>query len=45
MQQWTKQGYLRKYYDVGDEPVYELTTANGKCIEMVRGFKQATDSK
>jgi hypothetical protein len=35
LQQWAKQGYLRRYYDVGDEPVYELTPATENALKWL----------
>lgn len=35
LQQWAKQGYLRRYYDVGDEPVYELTPASENALKWL----------
>lgn len=35
LQQWAKQGYLRRYYDVGDEPVYELTPATENVLKWL----------
>jgi hypothetical protein len=35
LQQWAKQGYLRRYYDVGDEPVYELTSATENALKWL----------
>ncbi len=35
LQQWAKQGYLRRYYDVGDEPVYDLTPATENALKWL----------
>lgn len=35
LQQWAKNGYLRRYYDVGDEPVYELTPATENALKWL----------
>jgi hypothetical protein len=35
LQQWAKQGYLRRYYDIGDEPVYELTPATENALKWL----------
>lgn len=35
LQQWAKQGYLRRYYDAGDEPVYELTPATENALKWL----------
>jgi hypothetical protein len=35
LQQWAKKGYLRRYYDVGDEPVYELTPATENALKWL----------
>ena len=35
LQQWAKQGYVRRYYDVGDEPVYELTPAAENALKWL----------
>ncbi|MCW3106600.1 MAG: hypothetical protein JWQ09_1106 [Segetibacter sp.] len=35
LQQWSKQGYLRRYYDLGDEPIYELTPATENALKWL----------
>jgi len=35
LQQWAKQGYLRRYYDLGDEPIYELTPATENALKWL----------
>lgn len=35
LQQWSKQGYLRRYYDAGDEPIYELTPATENALKWL----------
>ena len=35
MQQWSQQGYLRRYYDSTDEPVYELTPASENALKWL----------
>lgn len=35
LQQWAKMGYLRRYYDVGDEPVYELTPSAENALKWL----------
>src|SRR5829696_7526120 len=33
LQKWAQQGYLRRYYEAGDEPVYELTPATENALK------------
>ncbi len=33
LQQWAKLGYLRRYYDIGDEPVFDLTPATENALK------------
>lgn len=40
LQQWAKQGYLRRYYDVGDEPVYELTPATENALKWLEDLNK-----
>ena len=40
LQQWSKQGYLRRYYDVGDEPVYELTPATENALKWLEDLNK-----
>jgi hypothetical protein len=35
LQQWAQQGYLRRYYDVGDDPLYELTPATENALKWL----------
>ncbi len=35
LQQWSKQGYLRRYYNLGDEPIYELTPATENALKWL----------
>lgn len=35
LQQWSTNGYLRRYYDAGDDPVYELTPATENALKWL----------
>ena len=35
LQQWAQQGYLRRYYNMGDEPLYELTPATENALKWL----------
>lgn len=35
LQQWAQQGYLRRYYDTGDDPLYELTPATENALKWL----------
>ncbi len=35
LQQWSKLGYLRRYYGTGDEPIYELTPATENALKWL----------
>jgi hypothetical protein len=38
--QWSKQGYVRRYYDIGDDPMYELTPAMENAIKWLEDLNQ-----
>lgn len=40
LQQWAKAGYLRRYYDTGDEPVYELTPAAENALKWLEDLNK-----
>lgn len=35
LQKWAQQGYLRRYYESGDEPVYELSPATENALKWL----------
>ena len=36
LQQWAKLGYLRRYYDIGDEPVFDLTPVSYTHLDVYK---------
>lgn len=38
--QWSKQGYLRRYYDLGDDPMYELTPATENALKWLEDLNK-----
>lgn len=38
---WTKDGYLRKYYESGDDPFYDLTTATETTLRWIEELSKA----
>jgi hypothetical protein len=40
LQQWAALGYLRRYYDTGDEPVYELTPATENALKWLEDLNK-----
>lgn len=40
LQQWSAQGYLRRYYNTGDEPVYELTPATENALKWLEDLNK-----
>jgi len=35
LQKWAQQGYLRRYYEAADEPVYELSPASENALKWL----------
>ncbi|HVB03235.1 MAG TPA: DUF3375 domain-containing protein, partial [Chitinophagaceae bacterium] len=35
LRQWSAKGYLRRYYDAGDDPIYELTPATENVLKLL----------
>lgn len=40
LQQWAKLGYLRRYYDIGDEPVFDLTPATENALKWLEDLNK-----
>src|SRR5690606_14352846 len=40
LQKWAQQGYLRRYYEKEDEPVYELSPAAESAIKWVEDLNK-----
>ena len=40
LQQWAKLGYLRRYYDQGDEPVFDLTPATENALKWLEDLNK-----
>lgn len=40
LQQWAKLGYLRRYYDIGDEPVFDLTPATENAVRWLEDLNK-----
>lgn len=38
--QWAKNGYLRRYYEIGDEPLYELTPATENAFKWLEDLNR-----
>jgi hypothetical protein len=40
LQKWAQQGYLRRYYETGDEPVYELSPAAENALKWLEDLNK-----
>jgi hypothetical protein len=40
LQKWAQQGYLRRYYETGDEPVYELSPASENALKWLEDLNK-----
>ena len=40
LQKWAQQGYLRRYYESGDEPVYELSPATENALKWLEDLNK-----
>jgi hypothetical protein len=40
LQKWAQQGFLRRYYDLGDEPVYELSPATENALKWLEDLNK-----
>jgi hypothetical protein len=40
LQKWAQQGFLRRYYDTGDEPVYELSPATENALKWLEDLNK-----
>ena len=40
LQKWAKKGYLRRYYEQGDEPVYELSPATENALKWLEDLNK-----
>jgi len=40
LQRWSEQGYLRRYYETGDEPVYELSPASENALKWLEDLNK-----
>ena len=40
LQKWAQQGYLRRYYETADEPVYELSPATENAIKWLEDLNK-----
>ncbi|RYE30719.1 MAG: DUF3375 family protein, partial [Sphingobacteriales bacterium] len=40
LEKWAQQGFLRRYYDLGDEPVYELSPATENALKWLEDLNK-----
>jgi len=40
LQKWAQQGYLRRYYESGDEPIYELSPASENALKWLEDLNK-----
>ncbi len=40
LQKWAQQGYLRRYYETADEPVYELSPATENALKWLEDLNK-----
>jgi len=40
LQRWAQQGYLRRYYETGDEPVYELSPSTENALKWLEDLNK-----
>lgn len=40
LQKWAQQGYLRRYYESGDEPIYELSAASENALKWLEDLNK-----
>ncbi len=40
LQKWSQQGYLRRYYEAADEPVYELSPATENALKWLEDLNK-----